>query len=98
MPRVRFSIRTIMIVIAVLAMLIGFLVELLRWVAGPEADPPNSLLYLVLAMTLGPLLLYFIVIAINFWRGRARHREFPTGDSSPSQTANPARSGEPKRV
>ncbi len=38
MPRVRFRIRTIMIVIAVLAVLLGFLVVLLRWVALPEVD------------------------------------------------------------
>jgi len=38
MPRVRFRIRTIMIVIAVLAVLLGFLVGLLRWVALPDVD------------------------------------------------------------
>ena len=98
MPRVRFQIRTIMILIAVLAVLLGLLVDLLRWVAGPEIAPPRSLLYFALAMTLGPLFLSFIVFAVNRWRRRARRRQFSMSDNAPSEIANPTRSGEPERV
>jgi hypothetical protein len=87
-----------MIAIAVLAVLIGFLVEMLHWVAGPRAALPLSLAYYGLGIVLGPLFLSFIVFAIDSWRRGARHQQFTMGENSPSRTADPARSGEAERV
>ena len=87
-----------MIVIAALAVLLGFLMDLLRWVATPGIARPRGLLYFALAITLGPLFFSFIVFAADRWRRRSRRRQFSTSDSAPNEIANPTQSGEPERV
>jgi hypothetical protein len=87
-----------MIAIAALAVLIGFLVEMLHWAAGPRAAPPISLAYYGLGILLGPLFFSFIFFAIDSWRRGARHEQFTMGENSPSRTADPTRSGETKKV
>ena len=98
MPPIRFRIRTIMIVIAAVAVVMGLLM-------GLRPNWPLILLFFkvggvltVMAVFLVALVLEFAAFATYLSRGRTRPRQVRRAGNRPIGRSEPDRSGEPERV
>ena len=94
---IRFRLRTIMIVIASLAVLMGLLMAQFRLIARTDAASVFAVELAAIIVLVVPLLLQFYILAAYFWRGPTRRSGFSKTDD-PHRRPDPDRSGEPKRV
>jgi amino acid transporter len=85
---IRFRIRTMMIVIALLAVLTGLLMLQFRLTARMNSSSLFAVELAAIIVFVVPLLLQFYVLAAYFWRGPTRRGEF-------SMTENPRRRKDP---
>ena len=90
----RFRIRTMMIVVASLALLMGLLMVQFRLLARMDADALFAVELAAIIVFVGPLLVLFYILAAYFRREPTR-RSQSSMTSNPPRRQDPARSGEP---
>jgi uncharacterized membrane protein len=98
MPHARFRLRTMMIVVASLAVLMGLFTALLRLSARTNAPMVFAFVFVAIAVLVVAVVVQDCVVAVYFWRGRARSGEFLMTDNRPFRRREPERSGESEGV
>jgi hypothetical protein len=90
----RFRIRTMMIVVASLALLMGLLMVQFRLLARMDAGALFVVELAAIIVFVVPLLVLFYILAAYFWRGPTRHSQ-SSMTNNPPRRPDPARRGEP---
>ncbi len=94
---IRFRLRTMMIAIALLAVLMGLLMLQFRLIARTDTTFLFAVEFAAIIVLVVPSLLQFYILAAYFWRGPTRHGEFSRTDDPTRRPDHDAR-GEPKIV
>jgi amino acid transporter len=97
MPLIRFRIRTMMIVVASLALLMGLLMVQFRLLARMDAGALFVIELAAIIVFVVPLLILFYILAAYFRREPTRRGQFSMTDDPPRRPDR-SRSGESKRA
>ncbi len=98
MPPIQIRLRTLMIVIAALAVSITLLMAWLRWIARTPHEFVIIVFFAVTVVVILPLLLQVMVLSWYFGLGKTRRGEFWIGANSPTRNRDGDRDGEAERV
>jgi hypothetical protein len=94
MPPIQIRLRTLMIVIAALAVSITLLMAWLRWIARTPHEFVLIVFFAVTVVIILPLLLQVIVLSWYFGLGKTRRDEFRITADSPGRKLDLDRDGE----
>ena len=93
MRRFRFRIKTLMFVIAALAVSITLVMAWLSWIARTQTDIALAVFFSATIVIVLPVLLLFFVLSSYFGLGKKRRRELSRWSSESEPGPSPKRGG-----